>query len=232
MLTPLANRFPVLRGLLDFAYPPLCLGCEEFFDGSDGICPVCWESMPWYERPFYLEPAAFQGAGEDAFPLFAAGNYVDPLKKVVINFKFHGAVGAADNIARQVAAAFGYEIGKLAPGVLVPIPLHSSREYYRGYNQAAVFAEALSRELNLSVDHNLLLRTEKRRPQAGLRQSERAANIRGVFSVAEDRVTEENEGILLVDDVVTSGQTVFEARRTLIEAGYRVVGAISMAHGL
>jgi ComF family protein len=232
MLTRIQERLPFLRGLLDFAYPPLCLGCGEFFEGTAGVCPKCWEAMPWYERPFYLESAGSAGPETDVFPLFAAGNYVDPLKQIVINFKFRGAAGAADSIAQRVAATFGHEIEKLAPGVLVPIPLHASREYYRGYNQAAVFAEALARNMNLPTDNQILLRLRKRRLQAGLRQSQRAINIRGVFAVPESRETQETANIMLVDDVFTSGQTVFEARRVLLEAGYRWVGAISMAHGL
>ncbi len=232
MLIHIVNKSPLLRGLIDFAYPPLCPGCQGFFDGDEGACPTCWERMPWYERPFYLEPPGIDNANACSFPLFAAGNYVDPLKQVVINFKFHSATGVVDSIARHIAVAFGKEIGALAPSMLVPIPLYPTREYYRGYNQAVVFAEALARELDVPVDHDLLLRVKKRRLQAGLRQSQRAINIRGVFAVAVERDPLETMSVILVDDVVTSGQTVFEARRTLMEAGFSVVGAVSMAHGL
>ena len=58
----------------------------------------------------------------------------------------------------------------------------------------------------------------------------RAENIKGVFHVS--RPAEETVRIILVDDVVTTGSTMMEARKVLDGAGYRTVAAISIAHGL
>jgi ComF family protein len=133
----------------------------------------------------------------------------------------------ADEIAQRQGAA----VRKLSPAALVPIPLHPSREYVRGYNQAALFASELAPLIDMPVDGNLLIRLKKRRPQARLKQARRATNIRGAFVLAPDYTSEEHaERVILVDDVVTSGQTIFEARRTLARAGLSVVGAIAIAH--
>jgi ComF family protein len=123
-------------------------------------------------------------------------------------------------------------IRQLRPDYLVPIPLHPAREYGRGYNQARVFAEALAGPLGLALATDLLIRTGKRREQARLRQSDRARNVRGVFEVWNEEAVDKQARLLLVDDVVTSGETAFEARRVLRENGYQVVGVISIAHGL
>jgi ComF family protein len=169
----------------------------------------------------------------DSFPLFAAGDYSDRLKQVVINFKFKGITAPADMVAGRVIEAYGDKIRKLAPAVLVPIPLHPSREYVRGYNQATIFATGLARRLDFGIDDTLLYRIKKRRPQSKLRKRQRAANIRSVFEVEWSSPADRPmDRVILVDDVVTSGQTMFEARRCLIRAGYRVVGGIAMAHAV
>jgi ComF family protein len=128
---------------------------------------------------------------------------------------------------------FGEKIQKLAPVSLVPIPLHPSREYVRGYNQAALFARELSGQLEMPVIDNLIIRVKKRKPQSKLNQSKREANIKNVFELAEEQLeSDEARKVILVDDVVTSGHTMFEARRVLIAGGHDVVGAIAMARAL
>jgi len=240
MLTELIERLPLLRGLLDFAFPPLCTGCGAFSEDPSGLCPTCVKSIDWYEDPFCLTCGDFvprgvncTRCGEQSLLLFPAGNYIDPLKMAVVNYKFHGATKLAGTIADKAVEQFGDRIRKVTPSLLLPIPLHPSREHQRGYNQAAVFAEALAERLSLPVESALLFRDKKKRPQARLRKSARAANVRGVFGVDSERALETaGDRLLLVDDVVTSGETVREARRTLVDAGLEVVGVISMAHGL
>ncbi len=240
MLTDLVDRLPLLKGLLDFAFPPLCTGCGAYFEEPSGLCPKCLKAIDWYEDPFCLTCGDFvprgeacTRCGEDSFLLFPGGNYTDPLKRAVVNYKFHGATALAGVIAERVAGQFEDRIKKLRPTLLLPIPLHPSREHQRGYNQAEVFAEALARLLELPVETDLLFRDKRKRPQAKLRKSSRAANVRGVFSVDPEVAVElESARLLLIDDVVTSGETVREARRTLADFGLNVVGAISMAHGL
>jgi ComF family protein len=236
MLTRLLERSPFLKGMLDFVYPPLCAGCGEYLEGEQAVCPACMARIDWYSEPIALTPFEFnKGSDQDpiTFPLFAAGDYSDPLREVVIQLKFRGVKAVVPMFADKLAEQFGEKIQRLSPAYLLPIPLHPSREYIRGYNQAALIAQALGKRLDLPVAQELLARSKKRRAQAKLRRAERARNIRGVFEFIGDRPSaQECDRIILVDDVVTSGQTVFEARRVLTLNGYQVVGAISIAHGL
>ena len=239
MLTQLAERFPLLKGLIDFVYPPLCSGCGAYEESPERVCEKCITRIDWWDKSILLTDLDFRSISgaesdpSDSFPLFAAGNYVDPLQQIIIEYKFHGAISVAPLIAKRIAEQFGEEIRKLSPAVLVPIPLHPSREYVRGYNQALIFAQKLSDLIDIPIDHDLLVRVKKRRPQSKLTKSKRAANIRSVFELVEDiDPAARCDRLILVDDVVTSGQTLFEARRTLARAGFTVVGAIAIAHKL
>ncbi len=224
-----------LRAVLDFAFPPLCLGCQSYYEGDGGVCPHCLRSIDSYEHPLCLtcwnpieHGTSCPVCREKSLPLFTYGNYVDPLKEIVISFKFRGITLPAGLFARLLAEEFGERMLTMKPDLLIPIPLHESREYYRGYNQAALLACQLEPVLDIRADSNRLVRIRKRKPQARLREAERVRNIRGVFRVIEPG---KREKVFLVDDVVTSGATVREATSVLREAGYDVLGAIAIAHG-
>ena len=228
------------RAFLDFLFPPLCLGCGEYNKSKIDICDSCLKAVDRYENPFCLncraeitrESAGCNICGEEAFLMFAWGNYIDPLKQIIIQYKFKEITSPARIIAGAVCEQFGPFIKSLGADMLVPIPLHPSREYFRGYNQATLFAERLGELLDIDVDDDLLYRTEKRQPQARLNEYQRLRNIRGVFKVETESDDVDGQRVLLVDDVVTSGATVYEAKRTLEKAGFSVPGVITMAHGL
>jgi len=223
-------------GLVDLALPPLCTACGEYTESPTGLCDSCIRRIDRYDYPVCLqcEQPIFSGAkcpqcGGETLILFAFGNYVDPLKEAVHQFKFRGVTRVAGYFADEIAARFGPQIGEFNPAKLVPIPLHPSREHARGFNQATVFAEALASRLSISVDTELLIRVKKGKPHSRLSDAARARNIRGVFAVTSESAAEES--LLLVDDVVTGGHTVREARSALVQAGFHVPAVISIAHG-
>ncbi|MEA3296820.1 MAG: ComF family protein [candidate division Zixibacteria bacterium] len=224
------------QGLLDFVFPPLCLGCGVFNDGELDICEKCLAAIDRYQYPICLNcetvitgKAKCPACGEKSLPLFAFGNYRYPLKEIVIQFKFHGVTSPAKILADLINQQFGERIAALKTAALVPIPLFPSRENHRGYNQAVLFAEQLSKLLAISVRGDIIFRDRKRKPQAKLNLRQRSMNIKGVFSVIEP--SEKLMRVILVDDVVTSGATVQEAARVLKAANYHVCAVISMAHG-
>ena len=232
----MVKRATWLHGALDFVFPPLCYGCGVFSESRIGICERCLAAIDRYRDPVCLScqsvlPSAVSCplCGDEAFVLFACGHYEPPLKEIVLQFKFRGITSPAAVMAGMLDEQFGDQIRRLNAVALVPIPLYPSRQNYRGYNQAALLARQLSPRLGLPVREGVILRIKKRRPQARLNLKKRATNIRGVFVVP--RPAEESSTVILVDDVVTSGATVLEARKTLIGAGYRVAGVIAIAHG-
>ncbi|MDH3891792.1 MAG: ComF family protein [candidate division Zixibacteria bacterium] len=222
--------------LWDFVYPPLCLGCGGFYDGEHSVCERCFETIHRFEDPICLNCLSVLAGGprcpictDLSLPLFALGDYAPPLKDIILQFKFKGITTPARLMAGLLWQQFGDRLTMLNPTVLVSIPLHPGRESQRGYNQAALLTDQLGLLMDVPVNNNLLTRIEKRKPQASLRLRQRMKNIKGVFEAtpAEGPM----RGLLLVDDVVTSGATVLEATRTLTEAGYEVVAIAAIAHG-
>jgi ComF family protein len=161
--------------------------------------------------------------------MFAYADYVAPLRDIVLHFKFKGITAPARLFASLLHDTFEKQLVALKADLLVPVPLHPSRERQRGYNQATLFASEIGRLLDLAVRGDLLVRVRKRKPQANLKFDQRAENVRDVFEC--ECGPEVRRTVILVDDVVTSGATVREAKRILEAAGCDVCAVVAIAHG-
>jgi len=112
---------------------------------------------------------------------------------------------------------------------VVPVPLHPKRLKTRGFNQATIVAQVVSKALKLPLDEVSLVRvstTEKYR--AGLDAKGRRDTVAGAFHVVHPRLVA-GENILLVDDVYTTGATVSACAEVLVEAGARKVFVFTVA---
>jgi ComF family protein len=102
--------------------------------------------------------------------------------------------------------------------LIVPVPMHWSRRWSRGVNQAGLLAESLARVLNVPCHHRVLVCRRRVRKQGTLGPAERRRNVRGAFGVAIGYAIQ-GRRLLLVDDVLTTGATANEAARVLRQAG-------------
>jgi ComF family protein len=111
---------------------------------------------------------------------------------------------------------------------IVSVPLHLLREREREFNQSALLALMLGKQLGCCVK-NLLRRTRATAPQAGLDRMERMQNLEGAFEVRKPPL--EGGSLLLVDDVTTTGATLDACAAVLMEAGATEVSAVVVARG-
>jgi ComF family protein len=116
--------------------------------------------------------------------------------------------------------------------IIIPVPLSKERRKERGWNQAELIAKELIKlypQSELRTD--ILLKIKHTAPQTKLSRDERLKNLRGCFWIPEHQVAFlKNKNIILIDDVVTTGSTIIECRRTLLESGVRQVLAFTIAH--
>jgi len=111
---------------------------------------------------------------------------------------------------------------------LVPVPLHKSKLRKRGYNQAQLLTQGLSKKLNIpAID--MLVRVKNTPSQVGLERKKRIENISGAFSLAPNILISQYPNIFLVDDVLTTGSTLLEAANVLKRKGTKKVWGIALA---
>lgn len=115
------------------------------------------------------------------------------------------------------------------PFTIVPIPLHWTRENWRGFNHAEELAKLLAKEMGWDFA-NLLIRKKLTSPQVGLKEKQRKSNLSGAF-VLNPHYSKFiiPYSVLLFDDVWTTGATMLEACRVLKKAGAKSVWCLTLA---
>jgi ComF family protein len=154
----------------------------------------------------------------------AAVDYAHPWDGLITRFKFHAALDLAPALTHLMLAGFE-RVGAPHPTLLLPVPLSAARLRERGYNQAWELARRLGRALRCAADARLLLRVKDTPHQLAFPPDMRAGNVRAAFAVEPRRLSElRGRSVTLVDDVMTTGATVAEAARVLLQAGATEVG--------
>jgi ComF family protein len=220
----------IFENVLDVAYPPVCLYCDTFIDHSKSlICSRCWNRAVQFDYPFcsncgeILEKELYckECSNEYSLPVFALGHFVEPLKEIIHKFKYNDYSKLAVGLGSRILGNYAEDMKKLKIDLILPIPLHSYREKIRGFNQAAVFSDIIGRGLGVRVVHRSLLKIKRTKDQTRLNPQQREVNIKGVFRVVGDKL--KGNRVMIVDDVITTGATIREAARVLIEAGVKPV---------
>ena len=139
--------------------------------------------------------------------------------------KYGGLFALAKPLAQIMAGAWPEWEHK--PDAILPIPLHRRRQRRRGFNQSALLAVHLGRQLDIPVNQQAMKRVRHTNPQTGLSPKDRLENVRGAF-LADSRLVD-NKQILLIDDVYTTGATMSAAAGALLASGAAGVSAFCLA---
>ena len=151
--------------------------------------------------------------------------YTGYLPHLITGFKFRNKLNHG-RLLSQMLVEHLVQTRSERPDLILPVPLHPQRQRKRGYNQAVEIAHTLSRQLGIPMDLQLLRRIRATAPQADLDKKKRRKNIQNAFEVVDRPHV---HSVALVDDVVTTGQTVAEVSRLLKRAGVRQVSIWAIA---
>lgn len=220
-----------LNRLVEFLFPPACPVCGAPVSIHGELCGDCFSCFDWIGNPkceicgYPLPRSAATGRVLHC-PACAAGAcrlrwlrsacvYDDASRAVMLPFKHGGRI----KYARFMSRAMIWALRDVAMDcdVVMPVPLARPRLMHRTYNQATLLARPIARAVNARLDVDSVRR--RHRPDMGhMTPRQRKENISGVFTVVRpDRIR--GRRILLVDDVFTSGATLGELRRVLLDAG-------------
>ncbi len=219
--------------LISLVYPRLCLACRRpLLRHEKYLCLLCRYELP--ETGYHLDAGNrvarhFWGRVriEAAASLyrFSSGSKV---QKLIHALKYENRPEIGD----MLGAYYGQQLRDTAPWasarVVVPVPLHPLKEHRRGYNQSARFARGLSQSMGIALRTRALERISFTETQTRKNRQERWENVRSVFRV-KDPLSIRGSGILLADDVVTTGSTLEACARALLDAGAGRVMVVTIA---
>jgi ComF family protein len=208
-------------------WPPCTLTffIEEL--GADVLCPDCWLRL----QPSFGE-AAFSRVPrlEEPVPVISPFYTNDTLLSLVRFLKFGGGTSIAFPLSWWMSRILErFVAGPSERILLVPVPLHWTRLWRRGYNQGTLLARGVARELNLRVDEGIVVRNRRTRRQANLKGPSRRSNVRNAFS-CRNGASVRGADIVLVDDLVTSGETVRYCLEPLLSEEPRSLIILAAGH--
>ncbi len=164
------------------------------------------------------------------------GPYDGRMRAAIHALKYDRLHGAAKRLGGMLAVAIG-SLAAEAPAemLVVPVPLHRSKYYQRGFNQArslavsalAVLAKSHP-EWRLTLASSTLMRLRPTQSQAGLTWRQRRQNVRKAFSVSDPGAVN-GKHVLVIDDIYTTGATARAAAKTLLDAGALSVWVATLA---
>ena len=219
----------IIRSALDL--PSQCLGCGGF---GGYLCSSCESGSTRLSPPYCRICAQPRSNGRTCGECASTSPPIDgirapylmegAIREAVHALKYRNHRAAASTLGGLLAQ--WVETSCVPGDMLVPVPLHKRRIRERGYNQSALLAKEVSTRTGLPLAEDVVIRTRDTPPQVSLSHVERVRSVEGSFqyvgNVREQRT-------ILVDDVVTTGSTMFACASALKAGGAKTVWGVALA---
>jgi competence protein ComFC len=235
-------KFDRLGAIASLLYPPVCVICRASVRATEYLCDQCEAKVVRIVAPFCRKCSEpFEGAITDEFTCAncahrtihfdaAVAEYRSRgiVRQIIHDFKYGHQIYLRQPVARWLRAAFDdARLRDCRFDIIIPVPLHPTRQRERGFNQASLLAELLSAQV--SIPSKLLLeRIRYTTTQTALDRAERMENLHNAFRLRKN-VDVRGLRVLLIDDVLTTGSTLSECARILKRAGAISVHAATAA---
>ena len=232
----------ILKSLLDVLLPPACYICGVSCSSKYGLCEDCLRKIFPIAGPHC--PKCGRRIRKDEAICVECTNkishvdkswsccyYKEAIKNCVHLFKYNGYMGLID-IFSNIMSDFARK-NKISEeiDVIVPVPIFSAKKRERKYNHAEILARSLSRELSIPIDLKNLRKIKWTRSQSEFDRKRRLENVVDTF-MAIDKTAFSGKRVLIVDDVYTTGATVNECAKVLIDAGASKASSLTLARGV
>ena len=229
----------MLKSIINFILPPLCPMCNHPVDEANMLCAHCFKELHFITRPYCQRcgnPFEFDIKGDGVCaaclkqepPYHMARSvlvYNEGAKKLILPFKHADRTDLTGLLCQFLLKEYSDLITEA--DIIIPVPLHITRLLLRHYNQAALLAHRLAKVKHRRYEPNILKRVRATPSQGHMNAKERKQNVHKAFAILNPKKIV-NKKILLVDDVMTTGATVEECTKILLNAGANRVDVLTL----
>jgi competence protein ComFC len=238
-MTPL---FKIFADIENFLFPPFCPICNNELKNAKVICQRCFDKAYFiYNKKCNLCGRPIKSGNickicKEVAPSFdfvmSCGSYVPPFSDIIKIYKYRNRPFLSGRLARKLYSCYSSRSDITNVDYLTWIPMRKAEKRERGYNQSELLAEEFSKISSLkSID--LLYKAANIPSQTTLPNEERLSNVKGAYKIREETLKafngDKNKGIILIDDVLTTGSTLNECAIKLKEAGFKKVFGLVLA---
>lgn len=217
--------------LIYLFYPKRCACCTVLIDTDAHICSNCRTDLKYVPTPICQKCGQTAALCECRSNRYCFLGCVAPFyhegaaKQGVYQLKFGGRADCAEFFGTEMAKAVRREFPHINFDCACFVPMTFKNKLKRGTNQAQLLARRVASELNMPLYNNALVKLKQNKVQHNLSRNERIINVKGVFSAGDDDI--KGKTVLLVDDIKTTGATLNECSRVLLNAGAKQVFCVT-----
>lgn len=231
------------RSLSDLVFPPFCPICEQELTHHEHlVCEDCFENIRTIEGYVCRKCGAplEQGSKHCSFcrgktfhlsKIRAFGIYAPPLSEMIHLLKYERKTHLSHRLGIYLANLYLADSDISISSAIIPVPLHQVRLRERGYNQSLLLAQKVSEITGRELLSGVVIREKPTRSQTALTHVERVANLKNAFGVVDpDQL--KGASVTVIDDVLTSGTTLDEMAKTILDAGADKVYGLVLARAM
>tara|TARA_R110000823_G_scaffold92490_8_gene202983 strand:+ start:839 stop:1519 length:681 start_codon:yes stop_codon:yes gene_type:complete len=224
----------MVKALVNLFFPKLCNGCNSLLLNNESvICVKCRHSLPYTYHHII-----------DNNEIMSKFYGILPVEQATAMLYFH-AKGVAQELIHNLKYRKQEEIGTILGNIyaydlinsnkipkvdyIIPTPIHKKRLQERGYNQVTTFCEALSKELQIPIENEVLFRIKHTKTQTKKSKIKRAEMLSNNFEI-KPKDHHIGKHYLLIDDVITSGATIEACAKVLLEIPDSKISLLAIAY--
>ncbi len=208
--------------LLDWILPNRCGFCEDFIKWDKLACDDCIKEIE-YAEDFIQKDSN----GYFTFCVYAS-EYRDTAREGALNLKYHQGINTAKFFLPKLIENLSSMGVCDEIDLVTAVPMNRKRYYETGYNHAEIVADIVSNRLGIKKNYNILGKNRSTSAQHELSQIQRYKAVKGSYFIKRNHFDIKGMTILLCDDIITTGSTLSECSRLLLEAGAERVYCLAL----
>ncbi len=204
----------ILEKIINLIYPQVCSICGKL--NTKSLCNKCKNKL---EKEFEYKTDDYSENSEKNFiEHHYFFKYKDLIRNQLLSYKFQEKPYIYKTISSFLENKQKNFENLKKYDIIIIVPISRKRQKQRGYNQSGLIAKEIAKIISLKIEKNILYKIKNTAPQSSLNKQQREENVKQVYK-AKNIEKIKNKKILIFDDIYTTGNTVNECAKTLIEAG-------------
>ncbi|MDR3110256.1 MAG: double zinc ribbon domain-containing protein [Planctomycetaceae bacterium] len=235
-----------IREFANLLCPQRCFGCDDFIDSDISFCKRC-ETLVTLPIADACPRCGGKRKGTGNVcgrcrnvtfvfeRIITLGVYDGLLRLLILRMKNDRAGILSASVTKLLFVKREQQLQSLQADIIIPVPMHRARRFWRGVNSPDTIADELAAQLRIPALPSLIVRSKYTKPQRALTPSQRKSNLKNAFTFRKrnSESAVRNKRVIVVDDIVTTGATLNAMSQLLLNAGAVsiVVVAIGRAAG-